>query len=266
MATIAGTYIESNQSESQRVNAIVDLYLTPQLVQFRQIMIYHEAGTKVASNTWRFTYQNWNPAFTPQLFVNKNPTAMTLVLTDPNKNAIIDANMGTITLLGTYTAGDNTLCTYCFDYFPLYVLEGFIYRSIDVINLAGSPTDYTVNDAPGNWDGVIADLSTAMAMEKLILESDLWRGRLIFALGPEEMMNGGGDILNALTTIKQNAEERANIALQNPLLKCAPYLAGPTSFYYDSLLIGGGRRGAHGTMSYGKLRGWRNNKFIGGSM
>lgn len=261
MATLPGTYVRTGLSANTRVNALIDVMLAGNLVEFRQITIYHEKGTKIGNNVWRFTYQNWNPDFAPQLFLNNNPTAMSSGIT-------IDSLMGTVTLTGTYTAGDNVMCTYNFDYFPMYALEGFVLRAVDVINVGaqGPTTNYTIDNAPQNWDSLICDFAFAMCMEKLILDYDLWKGRLVFAIGPQNLMDGGGDIIGALETLKNNSEERANRALDNPLLKSSPTVAKPTQYYYDSLLVGSSARsGAHGGANFGKLRGLRLNKYLGRS-
>ena len=258
MATITGTYVQTGLSSSARVNALVDVLLAPQLIEYRQIIIYHEPGTRVTGNVWRFTYQHWNPDFTPEVFLNQSITPLTVTT-----NFTIDNDMGTVTVVTpTYTAGDNMLCTYCFDYFPIYVMEGFCYRAVDVINSAGAgvPTTYTLDDAPTNWDSIICDIVLAMCMEKLILEYDMWKGRLIFANSPEELLSGGGNSMDALTTIKTNAEARSNRAMDNPKLKSPSYLSVPTAYYYSAITLGGS--GPHGIVGAGgRLRGWRGNKY-----
>jgi hypothetical protein len=261
MATITGTYVQTGLSSVDRVNSIVDRLLAPHLVEFRQIMIYHEPGTRVSSNTWRFTYQHWNPDFTPEVFLNQATTPVAAA------SVTVDENMGSVTLSGTYTTGDNVLATYCFDYFPIYVLEGFVYRSVDVINSAGAgvPTTFTLTEAPTNWDSIMADIVLSMCMEKLIIEYDLWKGRLIFAISPEELMSGGGNAMEALSLIKQNSEDRANRAMDNPKLKSGPYLSPPTQAYYDAITVGGAGSHHGGVQFSTRLRGWRANKYAGGT-
>jgi len=260
MATLPGTYVRTGLSANVRINALVDVMLAGNLVEFRQIMIYHERGTRIGNGIYRFTYQNWNPDFTPQIFLNNNPTQLADGL------RTLNSLMGTVTIPSAATTADNVMATYNFDYFPIYALEGFMYRSVDVINVGaqGPVTNYTIDNAPSNWDSLICDFAFAMCMEKLILDYDLWKGRLVFAIGPQNLMDGGGDVISALETLKNNAEERANRALDNPLLKATPYVAKPTQYYYESLLVGSsGRSGAHGGADFGKLRGWKINKYLG---
>jgi len=260
MATIQGTYVQTGLGSTDRVNALVDILLSANIAEFRQITIYHERGTKVGPNIWKFSYQNWNPDYIFQVFLNNNPTAL------DSSMYSIDYYMGVITVTGTFTEGDNIQCTYNFDYFPMYILEGFLIKSVDVINSGahGPMTSYDLGNAPSNWDGVIADLTFAMCMERLILDYDLWKGRLIFAIGPQALAEGGGDALGALETLKSNAEERAYRSMDNELFKTSPHLAKPTQYYYESLLVGSSsRRSAHGISNSGKLRGWRANKYLG---
>jgi hypothetical protein len=260
MATIQGTYVQTGLGSTDRINAIVDVMLASSLVEFRQIVIYHERGTKIGQNAWRFSYQNWNPDYPYQVYLNNSPTALDSSLYS------IDYTMGIINLTGTFTEGDNIQCTYCFDYFPIYVFEGFLVKAVDVINMGahGPVTSYDLSNAPSNWDGVIADLVFAMCMEKLILDYDLWKGRLIFAIGPQALADGGGDILGALETLKQNAEDRAYRSMDNEMFKTSPHLAKPTKYYYESLLVGSSsRNSAHGIENSGKLRGWKITKYLG---
>lgn len=254
MAVFTGTYIPINAHSNERVNAIVDELLTPRMMAFRQIVIYDEQGVLMPDGeTWRFTYGNWNEAYTT--VVRKNGAVI-------DSTAFTqDATFGTVTLVVAVASGDNVSARYCFDYFPVGVLAGYIYQSIDNINTSayGPPTTYTIADAPTYWDGVIADLTFAMAMERLILDYDLWVGRLIFAIPSVE---DSGDIMGALETLKSNAEERANKTLDNEKFKVAPYLSPPTANYYAAIR-GVGRSGAHsGASNYGRLRGWRRNKYV----
>lgn len=259
MATITGTYVKTGMSSSDRVNGIVDMMLSPQILEFRQISIFHERGTRLSSNVWKFSYQNWNEDYETQVFLNNDPLAIDSSLYS------IDYNMGIITVSGDYTAGDNISCTYNFDYFPIYFLEGYVIKAVDIINASaqGAPTDYTIDDAPSIWDGIISDFMLAMCMEKLILDYDLWKGRLIFAIGPQSLAEGGGDVISSLETLKSNAEERAGKALDNDKFKVGAYLSKPTRYYYNALLVGSSARAKAGNIAYGKLRGYKMNKYLG---
>jgi len=96
-------------------------------------------------------------------------------------------------------------------------------------------------------------------MEKLLLDYDLWRYRLLFAIGPNEIEGGGGDIASQLETLKTNAESRAARILENEKFKTGNYLSPPTSAYWAG--ISGG--GSGGLQVYGgRLRGWKPNRFI----
>ena len=256
-AGFSGSDVATGAHSNSRINGIVDNLLTPRLMEFRQITIYDEPAVLMPDGaTWRLSYRNWNSAFTPQ--VRKNSQ----LLVTGSYSATLSA--GTLVLSGAsanLSAGDNVNVTYGFDYFPVNVLAGYIYHAVDFINGAafGSPSEYTISDAPSFWDAPIADLAVAQAMEKLILDYDLWKGRLIFAIPNIEE---GGDIIQALETIKSNAEERAYKVLDNERFKHGNYLSPPTQNYYNAVRGGGGRGGTHtGSKGYGKTRGWRINKY-----
>jgi hypothetical protein len=223
------------------------------MMQFRQIVLYDEEATLQSDGeTWRLTYQNWLEDY--PLVVRKNGAKL-----DATGYSDVSYTLGTLKA-GTVSTGDNVSVTYAFDYFPVGVLAGYIYMSIDTINASafGPPTTYTIADAPTYWDAIIADLAFALAMERLILDYDLWVGRLIFAIPSVE---DSGDVMSALETLKTNAEERAGKALDNEKFKVGNYQSPPTSNYYAAIR-GVGRSGVHsGSSSYGKTRGWRRNKY-----
>ena len=260
MATFPNSYVLIGSSTNARMNQIIDNMLTPRLLNFRQINVYDEQAKNVSpttfSPTWKLTYPTWNAAYPTQVMRNSQ------VVTP----ASIDTIMGSVTLTTPYVNGDNVNVTYNIDWFPVGLLQGFIYQAIDIINNSGqaqSATHYTIADAPSNWDGVIADLAYAMAMEKLILDYDLWYGRVIFAIGANDMNDGqGGDVVSQLETLKQNAEERANISLNNEKFKIGNLLAQPTTTYYAAVRGIGRTSTGHGVGSMGKLRGWKPTKYL----
>ncbi len=260
MATIPGTYVKTGMGSSERINAILDIMLAPNIIAFRQIDIHHEQGERIDNKTFKFSYQNWNEDFKTKVFLNNNPEPT------PSTDYTIDHVMGQIIFNDdTTNPGDFVLCTYNFDYFSTYFLEGFIIKAVDVTNTAGvgSATTFNIDDAPVNWDGVITDLVLAMCMERLILDYDLWKGRLIFAISPGGLIDGSDSIVSQLETIKHNAEDRAYKSIDNEKFKNPDTLAGPTTYYYQALRSMSNRRGAHGIDFHGKMRGFQANKFRG---
>lgn len=258
---IPGTYLSTSSDKNERIVYLIDYLINPAIESFRQIMINYESGTFVGNKKFRFTYQNWNEYFEPEVFLNNGSSILT------NNHYTFDKVAGTITVDFDAQENDSLMATYNFDYFPERILKGFILRTIGIINTAGqgSATDYTIDNAPTNWDGVISDLVVAMCMEKLLLDYDLWKGRLIFAMGADQTLDGmGGDAARSLETIKRNCEERAYKTIDNPSFK-APYsIAAPTKYYYRSLMLGSGPRvSPHGYGDYGKLRGIVINKNVG---
>ena len=259
MATIPGTYITRIESGNDSIDTIVNVLLTPTIGLYRQIPINYETGTVIGQRSVRFTYSNWCEAYPVEIYLNGGQTR----LADSNYTA--DYVMGTVEMGIDLSPGDSVMATYFFDYFPYSVLEGFIYRSIDTANNAGNgaTTHYTIKDLPSYYLGIITDLVISMCMEKLIIEYDLWKGRLIFAIGNNAIYEGGGDIVGQLETVKRNSEERAYKAIDNPKFRARNALAKPTDRYYEALLLGSGARYRNGEISYGPLRGAKFNRLMG---
>jgi len=263
LANYPGTNIPIEQSTSTRVNRIVDNCLTPRLLLFRMITIYDEqAALKPDGLTWGLTYGNWLEDFVLQ--VRKNSQLLT-----SSGYSDVDYTLATLKCGVPDTTADGrpldvVNVTYQFDYFPIDVLEDFLGMVVNVVNTGayGPPTNYTIDNAPDNWDGVLCDLAFALAMERLLLDYDLWRGRLIFALGPEEISGGSGDITGQLETLKSNAEERANKTMDNEKFKSGNYLSPPTATYYNAVRgLGAGGSGFCGGRGYGRMHGARRNKW-----
>ena len=101
-------------------------------------------------------------------------------------------------------------------------------------------------------------------MERLILDYDLWKGRLIFALNPGDVYDGSGsgsNIVSQLELLKKNAEQRAQATMENPKFKIGGNItSAPTSVYYSAVRGIGGRNTMNN--SGGKLRGFRRNRLF----
>jgi len=214
--------------------------------------------------TWCTVFGNWLAG--EKIVIRKNGMMLDVDAEVSNidyVNGTFEA--GTPDLDGQRVSRDVLEATYVFDYFPQPILESFITSAVSMINSSavGPATSYTVNNAPTNWEGVITDLAYAMAIERLLLDYDLWRYRLVFAIGPNEVEGSGGDIASQLQTLKQNAEQRAEKTLDNPKFKCGNYLAPPTNFYFSSIRGFGASVGSHGVpFITGRLRGWKNNRYM----
>lgn len=251
MPVFPGTYINTVAVGVVRYDDIIDRLLTPRLIAFREVRVYDEVSTlRPDGLTWQQTYGNWNSTF-PFVFARNGSEVVA--------PSFIDYVQGNFQA-GPVSAGDNFRCSYCFDYFPAPVLKGYLDTVVDIVNTGafGPPTQYAITSMPAWWDGVIADLTVAMCMERLITDYTMWRGRLIFAISGNQLEDGGGDIVGQLETIKTNAEERAYKTMDNEKFKCGNILAVPTSVYYNAVR-GTGRGGMH---SYGKTRGWRPNRWV----
>lgn len=264
MATYPGTYVTIGTASTSQRQTLIDQYFTPRLLSFRQIRIFDEpCALKVDRATWAVHWGNW--CDTAPLEVRKGGA---IVPTGTVTN--IDFTYGTFQIGAVDLGLDNeprdaVEATYWFDYFPVPVLEGLLMNAVNVVNTAafGSPTSYTLETMPSYWAGVVVDVAFAMAMERMLLDYDLWRYRLIFALSPNDLEGGGGDITNQLTTLKQNAEDRANRTLENEKFKTGNYLSPPTAWYYDAIRGLGVGGGAHGVpFVSGRLRGWKANRYL----
>jgi hypothetical protein len=273
MSFYPATYIPMDASASDRVNLIVDNFLTPKLVRFRQIEVNDESLTLDHDReTWLFAWGN---------ILQSAPLRITragerIAVDDIS----VDYEYGKVTFDdvedGRFTSNSENIevygpdgrplvevtASYTFDYFPVNVLEGFLRSACNIVNSAGdsaSPTSYSLEKCPEYWHGVLTDLAFAMCMERLLLDYDLWKGRLIFALGADMILEGmGGDIVGQLTTLKQNAEQRAYKTIDNKTFKSGGrVLAYPTNNYYRAISTIGmsGQR-----QMGGRLRGWKINR------
>lgn len=265
MSVFAGTYIPTGLGTTAKFSHLVDDLLTPRLMSFRMIHIHDEpCNLKPDRVTWYTTFGNWLQG--ERIVIRKGGMMLDMATEVSDIDYVYGTfKSGTPDLDGQRISRDLLDIDYVFDYFPEAVLEGFITAAVSIINTSavGPATSYTVDSAPTNWEGVIVDLAFAMCMEKLLLDYDLWRYRLVFAIGPNEMEGGGGDIASQLTTLKQNAEQRAEKALDNPKFKCGNYLSPPTTMYFSSIRGFGGSSGGHGVpFVTGRLRGWKANKYV----
>lgn len=276
MATFPNTYIPTGTLSTERMNRFVDEYLTPKLLMFRQITVADEIMTLDYDRlTWRLAWGNVlseapfkviraGERMMPSTY-ELNPEYGTLTFDDVGSDFKMHVNSGTIDTVGADGVPlIEVSASYTFDYFPANVLQNMVVNSCNVVNTAGdqaSPTAYTPDNCPDYWDGVITDLAFAMCIERLLLDYDLWKGRLIFAIGADMILEGnGGDITGQLTSLKQNAEERAYKTLDNPRFKAGGYvLSLPTGNYYRAINTIG-TIGSQNMQLGGRLRGWRINR------
>jgi hypothetical protein len=264
MAVFPGTYVPTGVASTAKFNHLIDELMTPRLMSFRQICLHDEMCTLSPDDnlTWGTTFGNWLDAAPLRIRKNESPLAAASVT---NINYVTGTfQVGVVDVGLDNRPRDAVEASYWFDYFPVAVLEGFYTAAISIVNTSafGPPTEYTINSAPTYWEGVLTDLAFAMCIEKLLLDYDLWRYRLIYAIGPNEIDGGGGDIAGQLETLKSNAEERAYRTLDNEKFKSGNYLAPPTAAYFASIR-GGTGGGVHGIPYLsGRLRGWKPNRIL----
>lgn len=258
MAVYPGTYIPKGAASTDKFNHLIDDLLTPRLMSFRQICIYDErALLESDGETWSISFGNLLEA--APLRVVKNSAPFSSVTDVDYINGTFKA--GSVDMGSDSRPRDVVEASYMWDYFPASMLEGLFTAAISIINMtaAGPPTSYTIETAPTAWEGVIVDTAFAMCMERLLLDYDLWKYRLVFAIGPNDVYSGGGDVTGQIETLKRNAEERANRAMENPKFKTGNYISAPTRIYYDSINGAGSGIGRTPFLT-GRLRGWRPNR------
>ena len=178
----------------------------------------------------------------------------------------VDKQYGKIYTNFQPTAGDNIMCTYNFDYFPSHVLYGFLKRAVSQINAGpvGTMSQYTLETCPEYWNGLIADYAYTYCLDKLILQYDIWKGRLVFAIGPQGLADGNDNIISQLESQRNAAWDRINITINNPKFKAKEALAYPTQYYIDGISPMGRYPGLSGRgITGGKLRGLRINRMGG---
>ena len=260
MPFFPGTLIPIGTASCDLMNELIDDLLTPRVLPFRQMCMY-DLPLRLCPDgeTWKAPYGNWLEG-SDCYEVNKN--GCPLLLSDM---VDFDAEMGSFKLAGGTELGpdgrprDTVEVTFQFDYFPPELLEAYLKLAVNNINAGafGPPTCYGIcnNPPPKYWNGVIVDMAFAMMMEKILLDYTLWKWKLVFAIGPNEVENGGGEVVQNIETLKQNAEQRAGRALDNELFKIGGhYTSPPTSFYFQSISGFGG--------SASRLRGWKPNRLI----
>lgn len=264
--TFPGTYIPMAQGSNQRLSSIIDGILSPRLLTFRQIQINDTPASLDPDHvTWRSDFGNWLEGF--PVVVRRNGEKLNLTSTTD-----VDYEYGSFKIEDTDVGldgrpRDTVEVTYQFDYFPAAVLEAQIKTALMMVNSSavGPLTSYTYDGTaypPNAWDGVVSDLAFALCMERLLLDYDLWKYRLVFAINPNDNDGpGASDVIQQIETLKRNAEDRAAKTLDNPKFKCGNYTAAPTSAYYASVRTNGLSVGAHGIpFVSGRLRGWKPNQ------
>ena len=258
MANFPGTSIAIGQGTTPQRIYMIDNLLTPRLLAFRQIHIWNEEPVRLLSDnvTLKLTFGNilQTKAALELTKSGKRLTGVDIQSIDYDAgeiilNPVVSGNVivPAIQIGPDGNALDVVSATYIWDYFPVPVLEGLLLQGISTVNTAahGASTYYTLENCPVPWYGVICDLAYAFAMERLLSDYNLWKYRLVMAIGPEQIESGSDNIPSQLQVLKNSAEERAMKTIENPKFKCGEIVAGPTKYYWEG--IGGGSiSGAHG--------------------
>lgn len=263
MKLFPGTVVDLYNTGNERIDYIINTLMSSLLIEYMQLKVYYETGTRVqqgvSSNTYKFHYQHWNTAYQPEVFLNGGQVAL-----NP-ENYEVDYQNGRIKMNFDLQIGDSVQVNYSFNYFPAFILQGYIHRALGTVNTAGQSTitEYTLQDAPTYYDPIIADLALAQCFEKLLLDYDIWKGRLIFAISSQNLYGGSDNITSQLQTLKRNCQDRAYRSLDNPTFRAKYMLKKPTRAYYRALMIGNGlRSNEHGGFNGTRLHGLKINSGI----
>jgi hypothetical protein len=277
MQFYAGTSIEIGSLSSATANLIIDEYLTPNLLMFRQIPVHDETLIPLNDKeSWKTLWGNIlaNEEFSlvrsgkvlslDEFYVDRKYGKVTFL----DQTADYKIPLGN-TQIDIYCADGtpaiDVVASYTFDYFPAEVLYGMVKHALNVVNSSGnnaSPTAYTIDNMPSYFQAPVTDITFAKCMERLLLDYDLWKSRLIFAIGPDSFLEGqSGDIVGQLQTLKHNAEERAYKILDNPRFKTGYHITAPTQNYWRAVRGIGVTGSQTGDTPYGgRYRGWRPNR------
>lgn len=263
MRLFPGTTVELYQTGNQRMDYIINALMVSLLIQYMQLKVYYQVGTRIhqsiSQNSYKFHYQNWNKGYQPQVYLNGGQVALSPELYQ------VDYQNGKIKMLFNLQLGDNVQVSYSFNYFPSFVLQGFIKRALGTVNTAGQGaiTTYDIQNAPTVYDPIISDLALAQCFQKLLLDYDIWKGRLIYAISSQGLYSGSDNIVGQLQTLKRNCQDRAYRTLDNPLFRNKKTLARPTKYYYRSLMMGNGLwTNDHGGFNGTRLHGLKINRGI----
>jgi len=210
------------QSYSPRVNKIINSYVDAILHDFRQLQVWDERGHRSAHDPGLLltAYQNWNTAFTPEVFdIQNNRVNANLVAVDYSK--------GAVRITGD-TGHNDYFITYRFDLFPAPDLQALLELTLQEINLMPGPTpgstyqtSYgTVDEAPLTWDAPLTYGVVAKAFRRLAMDSGIWKNSLIWT----DPANGGAALAN------QAAEYYSTIFTSTAgATKTKHYISLPTS-------------------------------------
>ena len=265
MGTYYGSSIPTGTGSTAQRTHLVDDLLTPRLFAFRQIHIHDEEPVKLLPDnvTLKLTFGNLCQA-APLEIIKSGKRCSNVDI------ATVDYPNGQFTFNVPMEIGpdgiplDTVSASYVWDYFPQPVLEGLLLQAMAIVNTQayGATTYYTLEGMPTPWEGVVTDLAYAGALDRLLMDYNLWRGRMVFSIGPEQVESGSDNIPSQLQILKSAAEERANKVMANEKFKCGEYVAHPSRYYYEGVR-GMAVSGAHGIpFAGGPLNGFINTKII----
>lgn len=204
--TIGATEYSDNMTYSYK-EVLINHGLSTLFDLFQNLEVRDEIGVLNSDRSQaRFTYKNWQRKYTPQFFKNDN-TFLTL-WTDID----VDHEAG-IAYPGTTVQGDEISAQYRFKYFTDGYWGDILDLAITMGNALKPHTSYSINEAPAEWDDLLVMYSYIKSLEKLLLDLNLWRTRLIFP-DPAVMYNTLTNLLAAaraeIIEIKKQTKRRGD--------------------------------------------------------
>lgn len=162
------------------------------------IPVHNELGIPLCISGKRtkiqFAFRNWNTAFPYQFFLNDGKDAqielkedVDYTLSPTNGSILLRVDPGsTFATGGTYDGelvpGTEIEGTYRFNYFTDEEIRDFAAWALHLYNASGRPTtNFTLDNAPGEAVAAILSGGYWRALQRILLDSNLWNNRFIWA-------------------------------------------------------------------------------------
>lgn len=157
-----------------------------------KVCVYDEIGvpTDCDRDIFQFTYRNWISGTEVRAHINDQAGSVDVNFTSgclvKTNQYTLDTDLGQVTLTSHFPTGlptgDTLRATYTFQYFQDAELESFLDTTISLINGRKPATTFaTVNDVPRELDGSLIFGVYVRCLERVLFDSYLWKGALIYA-------------------------------------------------------------------------------------
>lgn len=233
----------------ERTAGIIQNYLYPMLGIFMRLQVWDEkmAVLDPTIGSVQSTYGNWIAPASVQIYRNEDQLLINGV--DYTVSDQVNGIVG-ITVPSTMV-GSDFFCSYMFRYFTDAELQSFCNLGLQIINASSTAMTHvtaytTVDSSPGYWDGPITLWAYACCLERLLLDSLIWKPYLIYQDGAAAQ-----GILEA-----ELAASKAAFTELAQSVKNVHYIHKVTMAYEAFALSGIGSFGIGN-----RLRGFRSNRY-----